>query len=141
MEELIEHLHPMIVHFPIALFITALGLDVCSFIFKKKSLHQTAVQIYIFAALCSPLVVQTGLWAAEEHHLKHPVLDKHRFFALWTMWGSIVSLPFLWVVKNFFKRYFRAAFLIFLILMASFVSLTGYNGGRLVYEYAIGVEE
>lgn len=30
------HIHPLIVHFPAALFITALGLEVLSLLFKKN---------------------------------------------------------------------------------------------------------
>ena len=61
MFELPSHLHPMVVHFPIALFIAALGFDVSGLIFKKPNWHRTAVHLYILATLLTPLVLRTGI--------------------------------------------------------------------------------
>ena len=133
--------HPMVVHFPIALFSTALGLEIASIVFKKDSLHTSALHLYILAALTTPLVVRTGLWEEERLSLNHPVLDWHRTFALWTMWVSLMSLPVLWFMSRKCRRCFRIIFVVFLLGVVSFVSLAGYNGGRLVYEYGAGIEE
>ena len=135
-------LHPMVVHFPIALFVSALGLEFLSLILKKESLHQTALQIYILASVVAPLVAWTGLEEAEELHLvKHPVLDLHRALALFTMGLALVTLPILWIAKKRIAHSFRVIFFIFLVLVVSAVTFTDYNGGRLVYEYGVGVEE
>jgi len=136
-----EHLHPMTVHFPIALFMTALGLDVLSLIFKKESLHKTALHIYIVAAVLTPLVVRTGIWEVEKLQINHPVLDKHRQFAIGTMWASLMSLPVLYFVKEKCSKYFRLIFLVFLIGTVSLVALTAEEGGEMVYEYGVGVEK
>lgn len=141
MLEYLQPIHPKVVHFPIALFMTALGLDFTSFIFKKESLHKTAVHIYVIAALMTPLVVRTGLWEEERFHLSHPILDKHRLFALWTMWVSLMSLPVLWLIKQKSQKFFRIFFIIFLVVIAGFVTLTGHNGGEMVYKYGVGVEQ
>lgn len=140
MLDFLQPIHPKIVHFPIALFMTALGLDFVSFIFKKESLHKTAWHIYVIAALMTPLVVRTGLWEEERFNLSHPVLDQHRQFALWTMWISLMSLPVLWFIKQKFKIFFRVLFIILLVVIAALVTLAGHNGGRMVYEYGVGVE-
>jgi len=132
-------LHPMVVHFPIALFMTALGLEATSIIFKKESLHKSALYLYIIAALMTPFVVRTGLWEEARLNLNHPVLYWHRTFALWTMWSSLMSLPVLWFIKKECQRYFRIIFVVFLLVVVSFVSLAGYNGGRMVYEYGVGM--
>lgn len=134
-------LHPKFVHFPVALFTTALAFDVLGFISRKESLHKTALNIYIFATLLTPVVVRTGLWEEERLHLGHPVLETHRMFALWTMWVALMSLPVLWFIKKELPRHFRVIFMIFLLGVVAFVSLTGHNGGRMVYEYGAGVEQ
>ena len=139
-EQLIP-LHPKLVHFPVALFVSAFGFEVFSYIFKKEGLHKTALNMYILAALITPLVVRTGIWEAERLNLSHPILDTHKKFALWTMWGSLMSLPILWFIKKEISKYFRIVFFLLLIGVVSVVSLTGHNGGTMVYEYGVGVEE
>ncbi len=141
MLDFFQPIHPKVVHFPIALFMTALGLDLASLIFKKESLHKAAVLIYVIAALMTPLAVRTGLWEETRLHLNHPLLTKHRTFALWTMWVSLSSLPLLWFLKKKILRYFRFVFFIFLIGAAAFVTLAGHNGGRMVFEYGVGIEK
>ena len=141
MLEILQPLHPRVVHFPIALFVTGLGLEVVSLLFKKESLHRTALHIYVLAALLTPLVVRTGIWEETRLHLSHPILDKHRMFALWTMWVSLASLPVLWFLKKELPKFLRLIFLVFLIGVAATVILTGHNGGRMVYEYGVGTQE
>lgn len=140
MDGLDIHLHSMVVHFPIALFTTALVLEVLSRIFRKDGLHQSAKHLYVLAAIVTPFVVKTGLWEAQKLEIHHPVLDLHKKFALLTMWTAVVSLPVLWLFKKKLTQYFRLIFLIFLVMIVSSVSIAAYNGGRLVYEYGIGVE-
>ena len=134
-------LHPAVVHFPIALFLSALALEVLGRIFSREALHKSAVHIYLLAAFLTPFVALTGLREANELHLVHRVLDLHRIFALSTMWLALASLLMLWNIKRRIAGFFRTAFLIVLILLASFVSIAAYHGGRLVYEYSVGIEE
>ena len=91
----VQLLHPKVIHFPIALFIGAMGMEVLSLILKKDNLHRTALHMYILATVITPFAVLTGLQEAEHLHLSHPILTIHRNFALLTMWGSLVSLPIL----------------------------------------------
>ncbi len=142
MEFIPEHIHPIIVHFPIALFVTALGLQVASLILKKESLHSAAILIYVLATCVAPFVVWTGLEEAEHLNLvSHPVLNLHRRFALITLWGSLATLPVLWFLKRRNVRNFQMIFLLVVIVIAFSVSITAYHGGRMVYEYGVGVEE
>ncbi len=141
MLDFLQPIHPKVVHFPIALFMTALGLDLASFIFKKEGLHKTALHIFILAALIAPLVVRTGIWEETRLHLNHPLLDLHRQFALRTMWTSLMSLPVLWLIKKKAPQFFRTFFMILLIGVAVFVTLAGHYGGRMVYEYGVGIQE
>jgi uncharacterized membrane protein len=140
-ENLHWHLHPMIIHFPIALFISAMGFWAGGLLFKKKSLQQTAVYLYVLGAFIAPLAVQTGLWEAEHLGVMHPIVEIHERFGLLTMWSSLLSLPILWIVKRKKEKAFNTVFAICVLLVVGFVVITAYNGGRMVYEYAVGVEE
>ncbi len=134
-------LHPKLVHFPIAFFMGALGLEIISLIFKKENLHRTAVALFVMATLVTPLVVWSGLEEAEHLNLHHPVLDTHKRFALLTMLGSFAAVPVLWVTYKRNKTAFRIVFLIFMLIFATFVTIAGHNGGRMVYEYGVGVDQ
>ncbi len=133
------HLHPLIVHFPIALFITAFGLEVLSLIFKKESLHQTAWCNYILGIVAAVAAVLAAWWDKVE--VKHPVFYTHRNLAYVTLGIALASGVILPLVKRKSKKAFRVIFFIFLVLFTCLVSITGYYGGRLVYEYGVGVEE
>ena len=135
------HWHPAIVHFPIALFISALGFWLTGLLFKKESFKATALYLYVLGALTAPLAVRTGLWEAEHLGVMHPLVEIHERFGLWTMGSSLLSLPILWLVKRKNKKAFERILGICLVLVVSFVVLTAYNGGRMVYEYGVGVQE
>jgi uncharacterized membrane protein len=135
------HLHPMLVHFPIALFLTALALEVLSLIFKHEGLHKSALHCFIGASIVAPLAFWAGHLEEERLGLHHPVLEWHERLAAITMYGSLLFLGVLFYLTKIRSRYFRVIFLIGLIFFSGAVSLTAYNGGRLVYEYAIGLEE
>ena len=144
-------LHPKVIHFPIALFLGAMGMEALSLIFsttggsasgeKKDNLHRTAFHMYIFATVITPFVVLTGLQEAEHLHLSHPILTIHRNFALLTMWGSLVSLPILWWAQKKGEKVLRIVFIVFLLMLVGFVSIAGHNGGRMVYEYGVGTQQ
>jgi len=133
------HLHPLVVHFPIALFIAALGLEILGLLFKKEILQQTAWYNYLLAILACVAAVLAAWWDGET--LKHPVFYTHKNLAYWTLWIALGSGLILPLVRRKSKKIFRIVFFIFLVLTASLVSIAGYYGGKLVYEYGVGVEE
>lgn len=139
MLEFLQPFHPKVVHFPIALFITALGLEVSSWIFNRDSLHKSAWHLYIVAAFLSIVVVRTGIWEEERLHLHHPVLELHETYALWTMWISLGALPMLWILKRMAQKIFRVVFALVLVVISGLITFTAHQGGRLVYEYGVGV--
>jgi uncharacterized membrane protein len=140
LEQLIP-IHPKLVHFPIALFSMALILDILSRVFRREKLHEAAVVIYVVGALFTPLVVWAGLWEQQRLNLHHPVLEQHKLYGFITMWLSLISLPVLWFLKRTSVKVFRIVFTCLLLCMATLVTVTGYFGGRMVYEYGAGVAQ
>lgn len=136
------HIHPILVHFPIALFISAMGLQATAVLFKKEKLEEVAWINFILAVLITPLVILTGLLEARHLHLAHRVADIHKIFAFWTFGISFVSALVLRALKKKCpKKLFRIIFFILLVIVAVLISICGYFGGRLVYEYGIGMAE
>ncbi len=133
-------LHPKVVHFPIALFLSAVGIEALSLIFKNDSMHRSAWHLYVLAVMLTPFVVLTGLNEANHLKLHHPVLDLHQRFAFLTMYGSGISFVILKIIQRKKPVIFRFAFLAVVFITAIFVSTAAYYGGEMVYEYGVGVE-
>ncbi len=133
------HLHPALVHFPVALFISAFLFESLSLILKKEILHTVAVAVYILATVTTPFTAYSGLWEAQRLNLHHPVLDTHRTFALITMYVSFMSLFVIGAVRKLPVKIYRTIFFIFSLMMIITVTVTAYNGGRMVYEYGVGI--
>src|SRR3989338_3196452 len=121
------HLHPIVVHFPIALFITAFGLEVLSLVFKKEDLHRAAWYNYILAILATIAAVLAAWWDGEI--LKHQVFYTHRNFAYATLGFALLSGMALFMIKKRAKKIFRIVFFIILLIIVALVSITGYYGG------------
>jgi uncharacterized membrane protein len=125
--------HPVIIHFPIALFITSVVLDLLALWKKKTILTTVAYYNLIGAAITLPLALATGLgawqWQLEGAPVKGTLL-LHMIFAL-----TSASLIFLlcWMrsrLRIAGKRLGLIYFVVtFLALMA--ITLTGHLGGIL----------
>ena len=127
---LLEHLHPKLVHFPIALFLSAWVLVVLSQLLKKEPMYKAAMYVYVMAAFSSALAVLSGLWEANRLNLHHPVLYAHRNYA-------IILLIVSWIGVVAMRR--RPLFICFCWLTAVLVFVVGYFGGELVFHYGVGV--
>ena len=133
------HLHPLIVHFPIALFITALGAEILSLIFKKNTLHKVAYCNYFFGILGAITAVLSA-WR-DNMFLKHPVFYTHRNLAYITLIVASISGANLLLIKRKSPKALRILFFFSLLTVVTLVSITAFYGGKLVYEYGVGVEE
>ena len=125
--------HPVIIHFPIALFIASVVLDVLAFWRRKAVLATVAHYNLIGATITLPLALATGLgawrWQLEGAPVKGTLL-LHMIFAL-----TSASLIFLlcWMRPRLRVNRTRFGFAYFSVtvfaLMA--ITITGHLGGIL----------
>lgn len=139
-----DHLHPMIVHFPVALITVGFVVEVISLFFKsEKCLSKTGFYLMILGTLGAIAAWSTGQLFTEEptqgEILK--VFQKHETGALITMVlmiaGSILRIwlvvkkkdetPLKWIAFSFYLLAFVA------------VAFTGFMGGTMVYDFMIGL--
>jgi uncharacterized membrane protein len=134
-------IHPKLVHFPIALVVSAMGMQGLGLILRKDFLRNGAWLMFILGVLSMSVVIWSGLVEADRLHLNHPVLTAHKQFAFAAMWLSLGFLPVLWIMRSKSNKVFQIAFLISLVIISSLLGLAAHQGGRMVYEYGVGVSQ
>lgn len=132
-------LHPMLVHFPIALALVALLADVASYLFKNTCwLNKAAVALTVLAALGALASLTSGfMFTKPTAGLAEVIKLVHIKYAITTtILLCIAALVALFAMirysyKNVALKY---SVTILLIAAAVFVSLTGMEGGSIVYD-------
>lgn len=138
---MVHPLHPKLVHFPIALIISAMGMQGLGCLLRKDFLRNGAWLMFILGILSMSVVIWSGLWEADRLHLNHPVLTAHKQFAFAAMWVSLGTLPVLWVMRLKKINVFQIIFLVVLVIISSLLGLAAHQGGIMVYEYSVGVSQ
>jgi uncharacterized membrane protein len=124
--------HPVIIHFPIALFIISVAFDLLAIWKRNPALAKAAYYNLIGAALTAPIAIASGLaawqWQLEGSKLKGNLL-LHLFFALSA--SGMIWLLFGW---RFSQRKLpqRAPGLIYMLLAFAtvlLIAITGHLGG------------
>jgi uncharacterized membrane protein len=139
-----RHLHPMLVHFPIALLIISVLFDVIGVAFKRDSLREGALWLLVLGLLGGLGAVLSGGMAeevAEKAGIAKALLERHETWAFVTM--GIFGVLFVW--RLFLRNHFTALTLAIYLVIASIgigtLGVTGYFGGDLVYEHGAGVRQ
>jgi len=135
----LSHVHPMLVHFPIALVVFGFIADFASLIFKKEAcLSKAGFYLLLGGTLSALLALLTGVFfTSEMSGSAGEVRETHEIFAWITL--SILVLTSLMrifiLVKN--REHTNLKWFAFFLyaLAAISVSLTGFYGGTLVYNY------
>lgn len=137
-------LHPLVVHFPIALLIAALLFDGVGWLWKRASFTEAALVIQALGVLGAIAAVLTGN-AAEEAVEGipgiHDVLERHESLGQAVLWISlaVVALRVFFLWRGMVGQGVKALLLALSLGLAILVGVAGYYGGRLVYEFGAGV--
>jgi uncharacterized membrane protein len=138
-----DHLHPLIVHFPIALITVGFIAEVASLFFKsEKCLSKTGFYLMVLGSIAAIAAWSTGHFFTEEptqgEILK--VFIRHKTGALVTMILIISGTIFrIWLmVKNKEKTRLKWIAFGFYLLAFFAVTFTGFMGGLMVYNFMLG---
>ncbi len=144
--DFLAELHPPVVHFAIALTIVGVLFDIAGFVLKKESLKHAGFWAFIVGVIAVWGAAITGHQAEElvEYMVEgtsiEDVLEKHE--------GIGEVLPWLFTVLGLFRIYLffkekTGLFILYLIAGLIAIGIIGYQGrigGKLVYEYGVGVK-
>jgi len=135
----LTHLHPMIVHFPIALVTIGFLAELASLFFKKdSSLPKISLYLLIIGTLAAVAAVLAGVFFTEKlSGAAGAIKETHALLAFVTTGLLLVTsflrlLPLLKGKET--KTTKQLAFAFYLLSMIA-VSATGFYGGTLVYNY------
>jgi len=139
-------LHPIFVHFPIALLVTAAAIDLAMLgVNPKATLRSVSTGLYLVGSVALIVTYVTGRSDAEEFRIPgmaHSVLDEHWTSALRTTVFFNVFAVVRFVLEWSERLVSRLRWLP--VIVAGMVGLlflvqTAERGGQLVYNYGVGV--
>jgi len=137
----LQNIHPLVVHFPIALLITAALFYGLAWILTSDRFAFAAFVVLIAGTLAAAAAVGTGLYDQEgvmiSRSVRQHLLNPHEKLMLSTLGLSIVLSIWAAVSRPFPKGGRSIFLLIFLVLLAVMSVGTDY-GARMVYDYNAG---
>ncbi len=142
------NVHPLIVHFPIALFLTGVGVDALGWLLKQASLKWAGLVMVLLGALLAVPALATGLAIEEtiEAQIEHipgaeEALEAHEEVAIPTTATLLgAALLRLGLAVRPRLRALLGLYAAVALVGAGLLVITGYRGGELVYTYGAGVQ-
>ncbi|MCS3936978.1 putative membrane protein [Salinibacter ruber] len=143
------NVHPLIVHFPIAFLVGAIGADLLSLTFRRWTwLRPATVALYIAGGTSAVLTYVTGTWAANSVTVAaeaQSVLTEHANLGWQVMWffGAYALLRLgahLWP-RTRASRSTQGVLLVMALGGAVLLYETGEHGAEMVYRYGVGVRQ
>ncbi len=139
-------IHPLVIHFPIALLSLAVGLTVVALFYSREWLSKATSGLYIIGTLSALASYLSGRSAADNIglNLKAEVaISTHSDWGLYTLIYFGVLTVCYYVVIFVLKRHtLTIRILLSVLAIGGFLILaqTAEYGGRLVFEYGLGVK-
>ena len=144
--EFLADLHPIVVHFPVALLVTYSLLEIIGIIFNIKLFTQSAYILLIIGIIGTFISVLTGNQAFEDYQhwneASSNIFNSHQFYANITTWFFVfiaVIRTFL-VVKEKFNGVIKYSFILFAAIGIFFIYKTAVYGGELINKFGVGTE-
>jgi len=138
-----EHpIHPIVVHFPIALLFTSVFFEVLGSLKQRELYRDFGYWLLVLGLLGGVAAAATGFWsedAAKAAGVPEEAIDRHETFAVISVIVFGLMLVFRrWVRGRWSERY-RAIYLVLGVAGVIVLGTAGYFGGDLVYRYGAGL--
>lgn len=130
--------HGMLVHFPIALLFTSVALEIAALVPRLRSLAPAALATLVLGAIGAVAAVVSG----PEPGGTNLMGSHHNFAHLTLILFGALAVARLWLVwkRRPLTRTLLSGYLLLAVVGLAMLGYTGYLGGRMVYEQAIGVQ-
>ena len=137
-----KNLHPIVVHFPIALLMASALFYLMGILFRKENFFFIGKWLLYFGTVGAAIAVWSGLEAAEHvlhNEEAHLIMVPHQYLGI-----GIFVLGFLFSLWLFFSKVNipakgRLIFLVGMLCLAAVITQQADFGGRLVFLHGVGV--
>lgn len=134
--------HPALVHFPIGLLFVAVFFEFWAYFRNDERAAWTGRILVTLATVGMLFSFITGNYAeicAARGQIPQDPMGRHEAFATATSWLFIGLVAFRSCITLAKRNLFRV-YLVLCLAGLGLLTLTGYQGGQLVYKYAAGVQ-
>ena len=137
------HFHPMLVHFPIALVVFGFMAELAGLYFKKEvCLSKIGFYLLIFGTLAAVAAWLTGtIFTSEMAGAAGEIRETHELFA-WITLGTLLAAAAIRIfIQSKNEENTKLKWIAFVLygLAAISVSITGFFGGTLVFNYMMSL--
>jgi len=140
LNEILSHIHPIVVHFPIVLITLATIYDLV-FAFIKRKASPYGHWIWLLAFLSALLAVGTG--PGHDARGNTNIFKYHDMLATITTWITFFvaayRLLFVFIRKELVRQWLWIGCILSIVCAVGILSV-GYFGGKMVYYQGIGVK-
>lgn len=132
-------LHPMLVHFPIALLFASVALDWAGYWIKHPNLTRAGFYVLMLGALGAGVAALTGPDHVTGDASVMSLLADHQNFASLTVALAVSMTAVRFLTVGGIRGSWALLYLLFTLLLLVTVTLAGYYGGELTYHHGVAV--
>jgi uncharacterized membrane protein len=139
--------HPLVVHFPLALIVVAAALLLAARVLRSASLAATAATVgtwnLCLGAVAAVFALGTGLAAAIDLDVGTAVRQAISLHMRWALFTTLtLVLLAVWRGAGTAQESRPSwLFIVLLLVACAALGVTGYRGGKNVFEYGVGVKK
>lgn len=135
------NLHPLFVHFPIVLWLSALLFEAVAVWQRSDSTHFFATWLLYLGTLAAPFAIATGLRAADAVPAGPAAhaLEVHEELMFTAFFIAVGLCAFAWFGRDRPLHSLKMVLLIGLLVLAICLTLGADRGAEMVYRYGLGV--
>ena len=136
-----ESLHPITVHFPLALLVTALLLETLALLLRRPQWHRLSLWNLGLGAAGALAAVLTGrqAMAAAKHSMEiYRIMELHERLGYAVLALVILGAVCRIAARDHLAPRVRGVFWVLLAVACGLMGFSAHLGGRLVYEFGVG---
>ncbi|WP_168175380.1 DUF2231 domain-containing protein [Methylocaldum sp. 14B] len=137
------NIHPLLVHFPIALLNAFVAMELLGLLLAKKELRTAASWMLYLGTLGALAAVAAGLWAAStlpHNEEVHEIMARHRTYGLTVLSFAIILSLWRMIAGSAISKIGQFFQLLFGVIMVGTMTFGADLGGLMVYKYGVGTK-